>query len=303
VNTIYSLKLANPYPLNESFKERTIKCIVFGLFVFGFLFVFRPFNINGLKDQLFKIAIGYGVVCSCVMIILNVFLFDTFPNYFNERNWTIKRELIWSIINLVCIAIANFIYSYFIGITILTTGSFFLFLTYTLAIGLFPISAAVLINYTRWNNKYELETEALNPIIEAEIISVISQDIELVRFFAENNALELEILPIHFLYAKADDNYVELYYMQNGIKNRKVLRNSLKKIHAFLPSQQNFYRCHKSYVINLDHVNHISGNAQGYKFHLKSADELIPVSRSNNDFVKNYFTNRPKNTQNDSKDV
>jgi DNA-binding LytR/AlgR family response regulator len=66
---------------------------------------------------------------------------------------------------------------------------------------------------------------------------------------------------------------------------------------------QNFYRCHKSYVINLDQVNHISGNAQGYKFHLKSAEDLIPVSRSNNEFVKNYFTNRPKNNQIDSKSV
>lgn len=298
-----SLKLANPYPLNESSKDRTIKCIVFGLFVFVFLFVFRPFNISGLHDQLLVVAIGYGLVCSSIMIILNVFLFNAFPNYFNERNWTIKRELIWSLVNLMCIAIANFIYSYFIDITILNLNSFLLFLTYTLAVGLFPIGAAVLINYTRWNHKYESETEALNPIIEADIISFTPQEMERVRFFAENNSLELEVLSAHFLYAKADDNYVELYYLQDDIKNRKVLRNSLKNIHAFLPRQQNFYRCHKSYVINLDHVNHISGNAQGYKFHLKSTEELIPVSRANNEFVKNYFTNRPKNTQIGSKNV
>ena len=115
--------------------------------------------------------------------------------------------------------------------------------------------------------------------------------------------LELEILPEHFLYAKADDNYVEVYHLMNEQKQRKVIRNSLKSIHAFLPTQINFYRCHKSYVINLDYVNHISGNAQGYKFHLKNTEELIPVSRSNNEFVKNYFTNRPKNTHIKSKSV
>jgi hypothetical protein len=292
-----SLKLANPYPLNESFKDRTIKCVFFGLFVFVFLFAFRPFEIGGLKDYLLLISFGYGIVCFGMMFLLNVVLFNNLPNYFSEIKWTIKRELIWSVINLLCIGSANFIYSYFLDITILNLGSLLLFLTYTLAIGIFPITAVVIINYTRWSNKYVTESEALNPMVEAEANKSLVITAEKLRFFAENGSLELEILPACFLYAKADDNYVELYYLGNDIKTRKVIRNSLKNIHSFLPAAQNFYRCHKSYVINLDQVNHISGNAQGYKFHLKYGEDLIPVSRSNNDFVKNYFTNRPENAQ------
>ncbi len=226
------------------------------------------------------------------------------PHYFIESKWTVKRELNWLLVNLFMIGSANFVYSFFLHITDVSFNALMMFFGYTLAVGVFPITAVVLINYTRWNNKYEAESALLNPIIEHEISAPkTAVGAEKIKFLAENGSVELEILPDHFLYAKADDNYVELYYLMNEQKNRKVIRNSLKSINSFLPTQGNFYRCHKSYVINFNHVNHISGNAQGYKFHLKNNEELIPVSRSNNEFVKNYFTNRPKNTQIDSKSV
>lgn len=297
------INLVNPYPLNESLRSRIQKCLLFGLFVFAFLYVFKPFELSGLKNYLLIVSVGYGLVCSGIMFILNVLVFNALPNYFTESKWTVKRELLWSLINLWCIGTANFVYSYFLGITDITLYSLMMFLTYTLAVGIFPITAVVIINFTRWNHKYEKESEALNPIIEAESEVLLPEITENIKFCAENGSIELEILPSQFLYAKADDNYVELHFLVNGNKERKVLRNSLKNIHAALAHYENFYRCHKSYVINLDQVNHISGNAQGYKFHLKNTQELIPVSRSNNEFVKNYFTNRPKNTQIGSKSV
>ncbi len=39
-------------------------------------------------------------------------------------------------------------------------------------------------------------------------------------------------------------------------------------------------RCHKSYIVNLNKVNRISGNAKGYKLQIDELDFLIPVSRS-----------------------
>lgn len=298
-----TFNLNSPYPLNESFKDRTVKCAVFGLFVFAFLFVFRPFEMGGLNNYLLIVSLGYGIVCFGMMFLLNVVLFNYMPDYFSEIKWTIKRELFWSVINLLCIGSANFIYSYFLDITILNIGSFLMFMTYTLAVGIFPITIAVILNYSRWNRKFQAESEALNPILESAADTTAAIEEPKVMFFAENGSPELEIMSANFLYAKADDNYVELYYLNTENIKRKVIRNSLKAIHSFLPTSNNFYRCHKSYVINLDHVNHISGNAQGYKFHLKYGEDLIPVSRANNEFVKNYFTNRPKNNQIGSKSM
>jgi hypothetical protein len=293
---MFSIKLDSPYPLNESFKERTIKSVIFGVFVSLFLVAFRPFDMDALKNHLLLVSLGYGMVCSVVMFILNILVFNALPNYFSETQWTIKRELIWSVVNLLSIASGNFIYSIIMHITAFNFGSFLLFIAYTLAVGIFPITVVVMIKFSRWRHKYEAESQVLNPIIEAESNIIHHFDSHKLKFFSDNGSLELELMSSDFLYAKADDNYVEVHYLQNGKKHRKILRNTLKNTHGFLPMQENFYRCHKSYVVNLDLVNHISGNAQGYKFHLKYTDELIPVSRSNNEFVKNYFTNHPKTT-------
>jgi DNA-binding LytR/AlgR family response regulator len=50
---------------------------------------------------------------------------------------------------------------------------------------------------------------------------------------------------------------------------------------ALAPYPQ-FFRCHRAYIVNLAAVEHVSGNAQGYKLHLKDVAELIPVSRNLN---------------------
>jgi DNA-binding LytR/AlgR family response regulator len=55
---------------------------------------------------------------------------------------------------------------------------------------------------------------------------------------------------------------------------------------AALQGKQNIYRCHKSYLVNLAKVNHVSGNAQGYKLHLKDVEDQIPVSRKLNEEIK-----------------
>ena len=46
-----------------------------------------------------------------------------------------------------------------------------------------------------------------------------------------------------------------------------------------------FFRCHRTYLVNLDRVGHVSGNAQGYKLHLEGIDNLVPVSRSLNEEI------------------
>ena len=40
------------------------------------------------------------------------------------------------------------------------------------------------------------------------------------------------------------------------------------------------FRCHRAFIINLDKVTHVEGNAQGYKLRIQDYEELIPVSRN-----------------------
>jgi tetratricopeptide (TPR) repeat protein len=78
---------------------------------------------------------------------------------------------------------------------------------------------------------------------------------------------------------EANDNYTAIYYIKNGEVKKELRRITLKRIEDQLTTFPEIIRCHKSFIINILNVSHVSGNTQGYKFHLKQLDFSIPVSR------------------------
>ncbi len=290
--SVIAFHLNKPYPLSSSIATRWRNCALFSTFVFLFLYLFKPFEISSLSTTLFAVALGYALVCFLVMALLNVALFSALPNYFSEDKWNVKRELFWALLNILLIGIANFFYSVSIGIANFSLLNLYWFELYTLAIGVFPVTATILVNHARLNTKYENESQIINPLIDDYKKDIRSQESTPITFVSENGTKELELLSDDFLFAKSDDNYVELFYLENGKQSRKVVRNTLKNISTCLPDHHHFLRCHKSYIVHLKQVRHISGNAQGYKLHVNGTDELVSVSRTKNDVIKHYFTDR-----------
>jgi DNA-binding LytR/AlgR family response regulator len=68
------------------------------------------------------------------------------------------------------------------------------------------------------------------------------------------------------------------------IKNT-LIRNTVTKIIEYLDSDK-IIRCHRAYIINLDFVKRIEGNAQGLKLNLSNSENVIPVSRKYVDVVR-----------------
>lgn len=81
-----------------------------------------------------------------------------------------------------------------------------------------------------------------------------------------------------FLYAESADNYVKVFYTGG----QQLIRSTLKQLEDSFRGNERIFRCHRTYLVNLDRVIHISGNAQGYKLHLEGVVQTIPVSRSLN---------------------
>jgi DNA-binding LytR/AlgR family response regulator len=77
------------------------------------------------------------------------------------------------------------------------------------------------------------------------------------------------------------------------VLSKKLLRNSLKAVTESLVEHPQLFRCHKSYLVNLLNVVHVSGNAQGYKLHLLNTDFRVPVSRQHNEEIKKRLAGTP----------
>lgn len=81
------------------------------------------------------------------------------------------------------------------------------------------------------------------------------------------------------IYAKGEDNYTRLVTEDN---KEYVISQTLKSIEKKLPVDR-FCRVHKSYVINIDHVQLIEGNS------IQIGDQSIPIGKTYRSGLFNYL--------------
>ncbi|MEO5682415.1 MAG: LytTR family DNA-binding domain-containing protein [Chitinophagaceae bacterium] len=108
----------------------------------------------------------------------------------------------------------------------------------------------------------------------------------LLKLKGNNQSEHLQITVADFLFAEAADNYTSIHYLQKEVNKQLLFRVPVNSLEAQTAGAGTIFRCHKSYLVNLQHVTHISGNAQGYTLHLLSNTFEVPVSRTLNSLIK-----------------
>jgi hypothetical protein len=82
------------------------------------------------------------------------------------------------------------------------------------------------------------------------------------------------------LFVKAEGNYIELTTCKDGLVNTGLKRISLTQFETQLSAYSHFFRCHRAYLVNMFHVEKVSGNSQGYLLAFSSTESKVPVSRA-----------------------
>lgn len=93
------------------------------------------------------------------------------------------------------------------------------------------------------------------------------------------------IKPEEIVYCRADDSYTH-FYMQSG--QHYVVSRNLKDYEATL-SPHNFFRIHKSYMVNINHVRMVK-KADGITVLMSNNIEL-PISFRKKDAFINFIKN------------
>ncbi len=106
---------------------------------------------------------------------------------------------------------------------------------------------------------------------------------------SQNKKETLKIRPQDFIYAQSQQNYVVIYYQaENGEVKKKMLRLTLSQLNDQLPTAQ---QVHRSYLLNLDFIQSIKGNARQRFITLKSAFDPIPFSQKYYRNLKDRLSN------------
>jgi hypothetical protein len=266
--------LNQPYPLLGN-KWKII--ISISLFIPLFIMIFQPFGLTEYHgtDKIFIIA-GYGLVTFGVLII-NLFLVASLmKNWYNEKSWTVLRQLTWLIWIVFSIGLGNFLYSSII----FSFGSFYGFLifqAYTLEVGIIPIVVLTIIQQNIMLSRNLRFAKDINSGLKTneEI-----KDHKKICFVADNEKDKLEIELSDLLYIESSKNYIEVFHFNGDKLVTNLLRCSLKRIELQINRYSTLFKCHRSYIVNISKIIQVKGSSQGLKLVLKNADTEIPVSRN-----------------------
>ncbi|MDR1273929.1 MAG: LytTR family transcriptional regulator [Odoribacteraceae bacterium] len=111
----------------------------------------------------------------------------------------------------------------------------------------------------------------------------------LLSFRDEKGDERLSVSRPALLYLESSDNYVVISYLNKGAVTRFLLRNTLKALEAPL-APHDVLRCHRSFMVNLEHVKVIRRDKEGISLELgveKVPD--IPVSKTYGDKIARWF--------------
>lgn len=284
-----------PYPVSTSVQKSVITALAVGLFVFLFLYVFQPFSLLFWQHPSKTLLIGgYGGVTFFFVAVFSVAAPRLLPSVFHEAKWKVWKEITWIMFLIFIIAIGNMLYSYAIGVSALSFRTFLFFAPVTLAVGIFPCSMVIMINYLILNGRNVHKARQINQVIAADtlpgepIVPRLPEEEEtapppqetLLILTAENGKDQLSIPPDALLFLSSADNYVEVVYIRSGAVVSELFRNTLKSLAGQLTAYADIYRCHRSFMVNLQKVTRVSGNSQGYKLHFAETETTVPVSRN-----------------------
>lgn len=281
--------LRQPYPGHESTEQMLGRSGLIGAFVGLFLLVFQPFGIDDwqLPAKSLKI-LGFGLVTFGVLLLDSLGLPRLFPRTFSETNWTVGREIAYILTHMLLITVANRLYlGWLTGHSL--AGGWGWVLGMTFLIGIFPAVGVVLTNYIIQLRRYSREAMTLSGELETQPAPAPpALPAPLLTLLAENGKDALILAPDDLLAIESSDNYCTVHYRKQAQPAKELMRSSLSRLETQLDEQlpadrRPFVRCHRSYVVNLDYVERVSGNAQGYKLHLAQGALVVPVARKYND--------------------
>ncbi|MEE9363516.1 MAG: LytTR family DNA-binding domain-containing protein [Cellulophaga sp.] len=278
--------LKEPYPYYYGNRHRLILLLFISILSFSFSYFFEPFVVNLAEHKI-----------SSIWILL-IHAFIPFPIayiYFSLINktlkdvttWTLGKEILHLSIILLQIGIVDFLIRDLIYINP-NNWSFEYFweeIRNTFLIGVLLLIIVLPLNLERLINKHtsSLKKISSNTTLESNNISVFIQSPVL------NESFELKIKD--FIFAKVESNYTEVFISSSDGVKKVLIRITLKELEEQLKSVSRIFKTHRSFLVNLNAIESISGNAQGYQLVLKNCSIIVPVSRST---ITNFNTKYSK---------
>ena len=276
--------LLQPYPFGEKSNNKLLlQSIGEGAFIALFLILFQPLGVSDWHDPNKNWYLAcYGLITTLCGCVLRFGIFKTLPKYHNEASWNIWKEILSILLLILMITVVNVFFGKLAFSLIISWNNFLWMLIGVIIIGAFPATFGVMLNYIIQLKKYNNSIIVHHPQMPENQEYATSKSLKLI---AENEKDSIVLKTESLYFIESSDNYSTVYYEKQEKLQKDLLRSSLTRLENQI-SSENIVRCHRSFIVNLDKVVKVTGNAQGYKLHLGTPELLVPVARKYSEIVE-----------------
>lgn len=270
--------LGRPYPFLYQGKTIYVLLSLIFLMTLAFNYLFEPFEVYVPEHKMpfFVICVMHALVPLLVLGLV-LWVVNWIPNV--DKKWTVGRELLLLSGSLLLVGISQFLIRDLIydNPNNWSWGYFYEEIRNTFLVGSLFVAILVPLHFIRLQRSTAQRARLLPSPLKTEKIGQGPATV-FVRTEVKGDDFILETT--HFLYAKAERNYVEIYLRDQKEVEKVLKRISIKNLNAQLGSFPYILRTHRSYLVNLSHMENVAGNAQGYRINLVDMQGSIPVSRN-----------------------
>lgn len=278
--------LLQSYPMVEN-RWRIVLPI--SAFICLFMVIFQPFGLSAYKSpDKYIVLAGYGLV-TFLILIFNLFLIPAIlPSFFKEKTYVVWKELLFFLWILFTIGLGNLIYTSLFFHLRLTFSSVLTIQLFTLAIGVIPITIITIVKQNYLYRKYSMTADQLSSALHPQKVSETLTSSA--TFMSDNGKDELSIPVSDLLAIDAERNYITIFYLTSGKPHSALLRNTLSYAEEVVSSYPGIFKCHRSFLVNIDWIVKVNGNSQGYRLVIDGVPDEIPVSRGNASRLKELLS-------------
>jgi len=268
------LNLNKTIAYSKSWKATISIATIIGISL-GFILVFlQPFDTSesNIPYKNFKL-LGYAL---CV--VFPILFFHPIENkiYAKQRNrWFVINEVIYIGIGLIFIITFCYLYNTFIVNSQgeVTKSNWLYFLRY-FGLPFAPILGPLWLYFRSRFGKIELPDAVQSSVV--------------LHIKGENKEESLTLPYSNFIYAQAQQNYVLIHYFDEGILKQQIIRSTLSKLMTQIPDA---WQVHRSYLVNIDHLKSLEGNARKRIMTFAQPIAQIPVSQKYYEALKYKLAN------------
>ncbi|MGD9492061.1 MAG: tetratricopeptide repeat protein [Bacteroidales bacterium] len=264
-------------------QEKLYLLLLLGVYFVAFYYFFVPVenaarlhNLSSFQRVLPGL-IAYGVTFLLVLVFYSPFSFQK-----KVKNWYVYSLYFFSF------AFFSVLFFEFIHFNIRGFGGFNFLISLSLIVlasFIVPLYLFILIVEKLIIRHVESISELLNQHIGQMKLNP-GPDKKMVTLQSEKTSGRLTFEISELMSVEAQGNYSMFVLLQNNLVNRKILHITMKAIEESLAEYEFIVRCHKSYMINIQHIEKVTGNSRGYLVHFNVDADPVPVSRN---FQKNVM--------------